>query len=214
MGLPHLMRHMVFHEWTWKTGVLSTELPSFPLQVQFLVGKVFLHVRIFANKPPIITCVWHHHFPLTRVNESATVMSTIGPMVVPNPVIAARETLLRSPISLSGNTQADDTQSYSGLGAVRNVGLQLGRILNNLEVPDTHMWAISAFVPVLSIADPRDGMGQGATVPTCGPLLILSPCGALGAHETAGVGSQCAHMWAISDFVLVLNIGDPRGGGG
>ena len=86
-------------------------------------------------------------------------MSTIDPMVVLNPVIATRETLLRFPISLSGNTQADDTQSYSGIGAVRNVGLHLGRIPNSWEVPDTHMWAISAFVPVPSIGDPRDGMG-------------------------------------------------------
>ena len=59
-------------------------------------------------------------------------------MVVPNPIIAARETLLKFPISLSGNTQADDTQSYSGVGAVRNVGLHLGRILITSEVPDTH----------------------------------------------------------------------------
>ena len=67
--------------------------------------------------------------------KSATVMCTIGPMVVPNPVIAARATPLRFPISLSGNTQADDTQSYSGLGAVRNVGLHLGRIPDSSEVP-------------------------------------------------------------------------------
>ena len=57
IGLPHLMRHMVLHKWTWKTGVLSTELPSFPLQVQFLGGKVFLRVMIFATKLPITTCV-------------------------------------------------------------------------------------------------------------------------------------------------------------
>ena len=56
IGLPHVMRHMVLHEWTWKTGVLLTELTSFPLQVQFLVGKEFLRVRIFANKLPMITC--------------------------------------------------------------------------------------------------------------------------------------------------------------
>ena len=54
------MCHMVLHEWTWKTGVLLTELPSFPLQVQDLGGKVFLRVSIFANKLPIITYVWHH----------------------------------------------------------------------------------------------------------------------------------------------------------
>ena len=51
------MRHMVLYEWTWKTGVLLTELPSFPLQVQNLVGNVFVRVPIFANKLPIITCV-------------------------------------------------------------------------------------------------------------------------------------------------------------
>ena len=79
-------------------------------------------------------------------------------MVVPNPIIAARETLLGLPITLSGNTQADDTQPYSGVGAVRNVGLHLGRILNSSEVPDTHMWVISALVPVLCIGDHRDGM--------------------------------------------------------
>ena len=51
------MRHMVLHEWAWKTGVLLTELPSFPLQVHFLVGKLFFRVKIFTNKLPIITCV-------------------------------------------------------------------------------------------------------------------------------------------------------------
>ena len=50
-----------------------------------------------------------------------------------------------------------------------------------------HMWAISDSVPVLSIGDPRDGRGQVATVRTCGPFLILSPCRALGTPETAGV---------------------------
>ena len=45
------------------------------------------------------------------------------------------------------------------LGAARNVGLHLGRILNSSEVPDTNMWAICAFVPVLSIGGPRDGRG-------------------------------------------------------
>ena len=77
------MCHMVLYEWTWKRGVLLTELSSFPLQVQFLVGNVFFRVRIFANKLPIIACVQHHHFQTPQLNESATVMSTIGPTVVP-----------------------------------------------------------------------------------------------------------------------------------
>ena len=55
-------------------------------------------------------------------------------MVVPHPIIAGRKTLLRVPISLSTNTQADDTLSYSGVGAVRNVGLHLGRILNKARL--------------------------------------------------------------------------------
>ena len=97
-------------------------------------------------------------------------------MVVPHPIIAGRKTLLRVPISLSGHTQADDTLSYSGVGAVRNVGLHLGRILNSSEVPDTHMWVISALVPVLCNGDHQDIMRYGATMPTCGPILILSPC--------------------------------------
>ena len=49
------MRHNVLYKWTWKTGVLLIELPSFLLQVQFLVGKVSVRVRIFAGKLPIIT---------------------------------------------------------------------------------------------------------------------------------------------------------------
>ena len=51
------MRHNVLYKWTWKTGVLLIELPSFLLQVQFLVGKVSVRVRIFAGKLPIITPV-------------------------------------------------------------------------------------------------------------------------------------------------------------
>ena len=97
-------------------------------------------------------------------------------MVVPHPIIAGRKTLLRVPISLSTNTQADDTLSYSRVGAVRNVRLHLGRIPNSSEVPDTHMWAISELVPVLCIGDHQDGMRYGATMPTCGPILILFPC--------------------------------------
>ena len=103
------------------------------------------------------------------------------------------------------------------------------------------MWAISDFVLVQSIGDPRDGRGKVAsmptcgpflilsakqsignprdgrcslaTVPTCGPFLILSSCRALGTPKTAGLGSHCAHMWAISDFVLVQSIGDPETAG-
>ena len=36
---------------------------------------------------------------------------------------------------------------------------------------------------------------------TCGPFVLLSPCRALGTPETAGLGSHCAHMWAIFYFV-------------
>ena len=51
-------------------------------------------------------------------------------------------------------------------------------------------------------------------MPTCGPFLLLSPCRALGTPETAGLGRHYAHMWAISAFVPVQSIGDPRDGRG
>ena len=65
-----------------------------------------------------------------------------------------------------------------------------------------HMWAISAFVPVQSIGDPRDGRGCVATMPTCGPLFILSPAMKhWGSPRRQGLGSHCAHMWATFYFV-------------
>ena len=51
--------------------------------------------------------------------------------MVPHTSIASRETLLTFQISPYGNTQAEETQSYSGLGALPKVGLHLGRILNS-----------------------------------------------------------------------------------
>ena len=48
-------------------------------------------------------------------------------------------------------------------------------------------WAISDYVPVQGIGNPRVGRGWVATVPTCAPFLILFPCGALGTPGTAGV---------------------------
>ena len=75
------------------------------------------------------------------------------------------------------------------------------------------MWAICDFVPVQSIREPGDGRGYVATVPTCGPFLLLSLCRAFGTPKTAGLGSHGAHMWAISDFVLVQSIGDPETAG-
>ena len=45
---------------------------------------------------------------------------------------------------------------------------------------------------------------------TCGPLSILSPAMKhWGPPRRQGLGSHCAHMWAISDFVPVQSIGDP-----
>ena len=58
---------------------------------------------------------------------------------------------------------------------MRNFRLHLGRIQNSSEVPGTHMWVISELVPVLCIGDHQDGMRYGATMRTCGPILILSP---------------------------------------
>ena len=79
-------------------------------------------------------------------------------------------------------------------------------------------------------------------MPTCGPFLLVSPWRALETPELAviryplcphvrhfcfcpraehwgppkrqGLGSHYAHMWAISAFVPVQSIGDPRDGRG
>ena len=66
--------------------------------------------------------------------------------------------------------------------------------------------------PVERIGEPGDRKGYVATVATCGPFLILSSCKALGTPEWQGLRSHCAHMWAISDIVLVQSIGVPRDG--
>ena len=94
----------------------------------------------------------------------------------PSPHYRRSQNPPRGPNITIRDTQADDTLSYSGVGPLRNVGLHLGRILNSSEVPDTQMRFISALVPVLCIVDHQDGMRYGATMPTCGPIQILSPC--------------------------------------
>ena len=39
-----------------------------------------------------------------------------------------------------------------------------------------HLWATTDFVPCSeALGTPLDGMGYVANLPTCGPLLILSP---------------------------------------
>ena len=48
-----------------------------------------------------------------------------------------------------------------------------------------HMWAIFVFLSVLGIGDPREGRGDVAIVPTCGPFLIFYPCSALVIPEKA-----------------------------
>ena len=100
------------------------------------------------------------------------------------------------------------------------------------------MWAISDFGPVHSIGDPGDGTVQVATVPTCGPFVILSPIQSI-ADSRDGRGKVAtmptygpfrilspvqrngdprdnhrAHMSTISHHIPVQSIGDPRHGRG
>ena len=52
----------------------------------------------------------------------------------------------------------------------------------------TALWYVSQnFVPVVGIGDVPERRGDVATVPTCGPFLILSSCWALGISEKARV---------------------------
>ena len=70
------MRHNVLYKWTWKTGVLLIELPSFLLQVQFLYGLVphtatcntFTHQHGTHITPTL--CTWcHAHSSITTSIE-------------------------------------------------------------------------------------------------------------------------------------------------
>ena len=80
-----------------------------------------------------------------------------------------------------------------------------------------HLWASSDFVPGFeAVGIPLGGRGYVATLPTCGPSLMLSPAlkrwGSPGQH---GLCSHLAHLWATSDPAPRCEaLGIPLGGTG
>ena len=66
-----------------------------------------------------------------------------------------------------------------------------------------HLWATSDFVPRFEAEGiSLGGRGYVATLPACGPLLILSPAlKRRGSPRRQGLCSHFAHLWATSDFV-------------
>ena len=60
--------------------------------------------------------------------------------------------------------------------------------------------------------DPPNSTGDGANVPTCGPLLILFPAlKRRGPSRRHGLCNECAHLWAAADFVPRFEVlGTPK----
>ena len=59
--------------------------------------------------------------------------------------------------------------------------------------------------PPGSGGDPRGGRGYVATLPTCGPLLILPPAlKRWGPPRRQGLCSPLAHLWATSDSAAAI----------
>ena len=75
-----------------------------------------------------------------------------------------------------------------------------------------HLWATSDSVPWLySGGEPPGGRGYVATLPTCGPLLILPPAlKRWGTPRRQGLCTHLAHLWAPSDSSLALKRWGPR----
>ena len=65
-----------------------------------------------------------------------------------------------------------------------------------------HLWATSDLAPRSEAVGIPNGRGYVATLPTSGPLLILSPAlKGRGSPRRQGLRSHLAHKWATSDFV-------------
>ena len=71
------------------------------------------------------------------------------------------------------------------------------------------------FCPPLCGGDPSDGRGYVATLPTCGPLLILSPAlKGWGPPRRQELCSHLAHLWATSNSAARSQaVGTPQAAG-
>ena len=64
-----------------------------------------------------------------------------------------------------------------------------------------HLWATSDAAPPVRRWDPQGGSGYVATLPTCGPPLMLpSARKRRGPPWRQGLCSHHAHLWATSDY--------------
>ena len=80
-----------------------------------------------------------------------------------------------------------------------------------------HLWATSDSAPRSeAVGTPPGGKGYVATLPTCGPLLILPPAlKRWGPPRRQGLCSHLAHLWATSDSAPRSEaVGTPPGGKG
>ena len=79
-----------------------------------------------------------------------------------------------------------------------------------------HLWATSDFAPRSeAVGTPLGGRGYVATLPTCGPPLILPPTlKRWGPPSRQGLNSHLAHLWATSVFVPhSAAVGTPQAAG-
>ena len=141
---------------------------------------------------------------LWTTSNSAPCSEAVGP---PKGYVAALPTcgpLLILPLDLPANNKGYVT-TLPTCGPLLNLPLRF-------EAVGTHrtagvMWPPCPLVCHLrfwlllrSGGDLPAGRGDVATVPTCGPLLILPPALKLwGSHRRQGLCSHCAHLWATSD---------------
>ena len=78
-----------------------------------------------------------------------------------------------------------------------------------------HLWATSDSAPRSEAVGTSSGRGYVATLPTCGPLLILPPARKRwGPPRRQGLCSHLAHLWATSDSAPPSEaVGTPSGRG-
>ena len=76
-----------------------------------------------------------------------------------------------------------------------------------------HLWAHCDFVPCFEALGTPEGRGYVANLPTCAPILILSPASKLrGSPRKQGLCSQSVYVWATAnlDPQLVVVLATPK----